>query len=347
MRTTFLIVLCIFVVAGTSASAAAPGPTPGMAIDYGPLSFFPPRWKEHHQNSQLFPWTGKQVVLLTVKKELDPAVMAVFLERLDGGWNYYADMLGQSPRPAKLLNDKVTIAAVPDGRLTCGIGCGMIGATGIEIAGFDNDYQRVTKNPNVFPHYYFYEMGRNYFVFGDRHSSFTTGFAVFMRYCCMDKLQCEDDEAALRKQIDQAEAHYSQTDLTFLQAFTMQGGLDEKAPRLKDVHGPSDQPVLYASAMLKLRRDYGGDEWIGRFFRQLATCPEVKPDKPEGTLRQSLAWYVSASLAARQDLAPVFVERWRLPLGEDTRRALKEVKWDNKELTAAEVLKMLPADPSK
>ena len=42
------------------------------------------------------------------------------------------------------------------------------------------------------PHYYFYEMGRNFYTFGDRHSLFITGYAVFMRYACMDALKCED-----------------------------------------------------------------------------------------------------------------------------------------------------------
>ena len=342
MRVVCLLLGMLIGLGTVSANAADALLKPGEAVDYGPLSFFPQRWKDQKQSTQLYPWEGQQVVLLTTKNDLDPAVVKIFLERLDGGWKYYADMLGQAPRPAKLWNKKPTIAAVPDVRLTCGLGCGQVGATGIEIGGFDNDYRRVSKNPKLFPHYYFYEMGRNYFVFGDRHSSFTTGFAVFMRYCCMDKLGCEDDEAALRKQIEQAEELYSKTDLTFLQAFTMQGGLGEKAPRLKDARGPSDQPVMYASAMLKLRRDHGGDEWVGRFFRQLATCPEVKPDKPEGALQQALAWYISASLAARQDLAPLFVERWRLPLGEKTRQALKQVTWDDSQLTTAEVLKKLP-----
>ena len=58
-------------------------------------------------------------------------------------------------------------------------------------------------------------------------------------------------------------------------------------------------------------------------------------------------WYVCASLAAKQDLAPVFVERWRMPLDEETRAALKQVKWAQPELTAAEVLKLLPAKPNK
>jgi hypothetical protein len=163
----------------------------------------------------------------------------------------------------------------------------------------------------------------------------------------MDALKCEDAEATTREQIEQAEGHYAKTNVTFLQAFTTQGGLDEKAPRLKDVQGPSDQPVMYASAMLKLRRDYGGDEWVKRFHRQLATCPEVKPDKPEGATEQALMWLVAASVAAGADLTPLFVDRWRFPMGPMTRKAMKQVKWKTKGLTAAMVLQSLPADFTK
>lgn len=349
MRIAFLLGLALVFTVGDPANAVAPKPpAPGRAIDYGPMAFFPNRWKEQEHSTQLFPWEGKQVVLLTTKKDLDPKVIEVFLDRLDGGWKYYADMVGQSPRPGKLLKNKPTIAVVPDGRLTCGYGCGLVGATGIEVAGFDgSDYPLVVKNPKAFPHYYFYEMGRNYFVFGDRHSAFTTGYAVFMRYCCMDALKCEDAEAKVRDQIEQAEGHYAKSNMPFLQAFTTQGGLDEKVPRLKDMVGPSDQPVMYASAMLKLRNDYGGDGWVKRFCRQLATCPEVKSDTPEGALYQSVMWLAAASVAASEDLTPLFVDRWRLPVGEKTRKALKQIEWKAQELTAITVLQSLPDDVTK
>lgn len=48
---------------------------------------------------------------------------------------------------------------------------GRLGATGIEVAGFDRDFRLVHENQSAFPHYYFYEMGRNWYAFGDRHSS--------------------------------------------------------------------------------------------------------------------------------------------------------------------------------
>ena len=112
------------------------------------------------------------------------------------------------------------------------------------------------------PHYVFYEMGRNYYTFGDRHSCFITGFAVFMRYVCMDALQCEDTDAQTRKVIESVEPRFVASERSYLDLFTMSTGVGEKVSRIKDANGkvihPSDQPVCYASAMLRLRRENGG-----------------------------------------------------------------------------------------
>ena len=254
---------------------------PGPPVDGRKIVFDPDKWNEKHVSMQLVPWNGQHIAFLTTKADLDGAVMARFLDRIDGGWQVYANLVDRKPNLFKQLDGKPTIVAVPDGALTCGAGCGFIGASGIEVAMFyDHDYPLVKARRNAFPHYYFYEMGRNFYLFGNRHSQFITGYAVFMRYVCMDQLHCEDDDAATRATIERAEAMYAESsDLTFLGAFTNVAGLDEKRPRLKNARGdwvqPSDQPVMYASAMLKLRRDCGGDAWLKRFFEELQRCPEV------------------------------------------------------------------------
>jgi hypothetical protein len=69
------------------------------------------------------------------------------------------------------------------------------------------------------PHYVFYEMGRNFYTFGDRHSCFITGFAVFMRYVCMDALKCEDTDARTRQVIEGIEPLLSASGLSFLDLF--------------------------------------------------------------------------------------------------------------------------------
>ena len=325
-------------------AAPAAAPEPGPAIDYAPLAFYPDRWRELGVEPRLHPWQGRTLVLLTPSADLDPGTMEIFLRRLDAGWEHYAALVGVEPAPHKRLDGRPTIAAVPDGRLTCGIGCGRVGSTGIEVAGFDRDFALVKESPTAFPHYYFYEMGRNWYVFGDRHSSFITGYAVFMRYSCMDAAACEDREAALRAAIERAETAHAAGEMDFLRAFTMQGGLTEKEPRLKRFVGPCDQPVLYASAMLKLRRDHGGDAWTKRFFSALMQCPAVRPDTPAGALAQCRAWLVAASMAARRDLSDVFCDRWRLPMSPAARRALAAINWQAADLDAGEILASLPAD---
>jgi hypothetical protein len=218
-------------------------------------------------------------------------------------------MMGARPQPLKQLNGRATIAAVPGFEFTCGAGCGYIGATGVELAMFyDWNYPALLKNSNAIPHYVFYEMGRNFFTLGDRHSAFTTGFAVFMRYVCMDALGCTDDDLQTRRTIEEVEPLIRTGDMPFLKTFTNADGLSEKEPRVKDATGgwvnPSDQPVTYASAMLRLRREHGGNDWVRRCYRALAQCPPAPQDTREGALAQSWNWLIAASLAAHKDLSP-------------------------------------------
>src|SRR5262245_51482429 len=87
-------------------SAEPPAPSPGQAIDYGPLAFFPSRWKDQGHSTALYPWEGKRVVLLTTTADLDRKVVGTFLDRLDAAWQYYADVVGRSPRPGKQIHGK-------------------------------------------------------------------------------------------------------------------------------------------------------------------------------------------------------------------------------------------------
>jgi hypothetical protein len=131
----------------------------------------------------------------------------------------------------------------------------------------------------------------------------------------------------------------------FLDAFTNLAGKTEKDQRLKDRSGsamvPSDQPVMYATAMLKLRRDCGGDEWVKRFFAVLMKCPSIKPDTKEAALKQSIAWLITASIAAKKDLTPIFIDRWRLPLDKSARKILELIDWTQENLDPAAILRSL------
>lgn len=318
---------------------------PGAPVDYAELAFEPSRWKEGGIDTEMVPWEGKHIVFLTTKAPLEAATVARFVGRMDAGWELYANLTGRSPSPHKELRGKPVIAAVPDAGLTCGYGCGFVGLTGIELAGFyADDYPLVAKSPGAYPHYVFYEMGRNFYTFGDRHSAFVTGFAVFMRYVCMDALGCEDPDRGTRETIEKAEAfHAKDPELTFLRAFTTFDGYDEKRDRIRGL-SPTDQPVMYASAMLKLHRECGKEAWLKRFFSLLAECPEARPRSRRAGLRQSFHWYLCASMAAGRDLSAIFCDRWRLPLSAKAREAAAGVQWSRKGLKLSEVLAAVPAE---
>ncbi|YCM42722.1 hypothetical protein V2O64_15520 [Verrucomicrobiaceae bacterium 227] len=313
----------------------------GKAIDYSKLAFYPDRWEKQGFEMQLHPWVGEHIAFLTVTDDFDPKAMTGFIGKLDGGWKTYLDFTGKSPRPTRQVDGKTPIAAIPGSGLTCGFGCGYVGHTGIEANGFyTNTYKSIQKDPRNTPHIYFYEMGRNFFTFGERHNAFTTGFAVFMRYVCIDTLELVDGDKRTREVINNAVDGYAKTDLPFLKAFTNAYGLTEKDNRLK--HSPTDQPVLYASAMLKLWKAHGND-WAKAFFRQIHTAPKASQNSKEGARTQAISWYLAASLAAKKDLAPVFVEQWRLPLTDLEKKALKDVKWDDESLTVASLHTVLGA----
>jgi hypothetical protein len=321
---------------------------PGERVNYEPLAMQPKAWKKRGISMELTPWTGGKVVFLTTDAQLDRDLMGRWVSRLDGGWQLYADLTGRLPKPFRQIDGRATIAAVPAGDLTCGVGCGYIGVTGIEIAKFyDDDLGMLKRNASAMPHYVFYEMGRNFYTFGDKHSCFITGFAVFMRYVCMDALKCEDPDAATRKVIEDAEKRFAKCGLSFLDLFTNVTWKNEKAHRLKDDSGreivPTDQPVTYASAMLRLRRENGGDAWLKRFFAHLAQCPDASPQTQEGALQQCLNWFICASLAAGKDLSPLFAGEWRLPLTKEQRAALASLDWKAEGLTAGKVNTLLAA----
>lgn len=314
-------------------------------VDYGRIAFYPKRWQEAEIDFEMLAFEGESIVFVVKPGDYDVKQLSRFVGRLDQGWAVYRDLIGATPRPFRQVDGKPTICALPKPGLSCGYGCGYVGASGIEVSAFYSvDLPAFKRNADSFQHYYFYEMGRNYFVFGDRHSVFTTGFAVFMRYVCMDRLQCHDTDERTREVIEHCEELYAQSNIGFFDAFT-NFGAGEKSNRLRDEDGriifPSDQPVMYATAMLKLRKDYGGDDWVRKFFHYLRQANAHRATDVESARTQAYNWLVCASAAARRDLTSVFADRWRMPLATKQREILDGVDWSNESLSVSAVVEKL------
>ena len=134
----------------------------------------------------------------------------------------------------------------------------------------------------------------------------------------------------LRAHLTTLEARYARGTLTFLDAFTRRGVIAANAHRFPDAP-PSSRRMFYAAAMLHLHANFdtreGGDAWLGRVYRLLATAPPTPGETPDGVLRQATLWCAAASAAAGRDLTPEFVDRWRLPLSADLRARFADTDW--------------------
>jgi hypothetical protein len=159
-----------------------------------------------------------------------------------------------------------------------------------------------------------------------------------MRYVCMDRAGCHDLEVDTRAAIEEAIPLYAaDATLAFLPTFTNFSGHGEKAPRLRG-HSPSDQPVMYASAMLHLRRECGGDEWVRRFFAQLAKCPARRAEDEASSRHQCVAWLAAASVAARRDLTTIFCDQWRFTMSPQERARFASAAWQDPKLDVRSLL---------
>lgn len=137
----------------------------------------------------LHAWEGRNIALLTRSSTHQPSVMALLLDGIDRGYDYYLSAASQPPPSAgtSRFNGKLIIAEVDR---TCGAGCGYLGATGIEIQSefFDILYNGVL-TAGTFDQVVFYELGRNFwlyestlgYVMPDDRGTVNTGFAVLMR----------------------------------------------------------------------------------------------------------------------------------------------------------------------
>ena len=144
------------------------------------------------QSLALFPWFGKNVVLLTPDASLDPDVMSALIGAVDRAYSVYRQITGRTPDPfpPTVLEGRATVAVVPDGA-TCGAGCGYLGATGIEVAEtfFQAIYDGILLR-GEYDHLVFYELGRNFWSYSPQLGAldpFVTGFAIANRFLSMER----------------------------------------------------------------------------------------------------------------------------------------------------------------
>ena len=128
------------------------------------------------QKFQLYPWEGRNVVLLTKTTNHSPEVMGRILYTLDKAFDTYRSTTQYSPSQARTFNSKLTIGVLAADEIGCGAACGFLGATGIELSQplFNRLYNGVEKF-DQYDQTLFYELGRNFWDYAGIQKVLTKG----------------------------------------------------------------------------------------------------------------------------------------------------------------------------
>lgn len=318
----------------------AAGPALDTVKDFGVM--VEDAWSDKGAKRSMFAWPGREVVLFTSTDQLDPEVMRRMMDQLDRGWRFYKEVTGLSPSHSELsrkFHGRGIIIAVPDiSFIGNNAALGYLGGIGIEVALFyDNpfgepgDYEKF-KETGVLSEYYFYEMGRNYYLFGESHGLFATGFAIAMSILCLDSISSQIDVPPhpRRPAARAVEKSFYASSLSWPSSFAELGAAEGIS--LLDSDGrplPSGLGDLYASMVLYLFDHHGGRPWLESYYRHLSQAPPSPQKNAQGAEGQILTMALAASLAAEENLTGLFRDRWRAPLPAEIGNYLERIDWKN------------------
>lgn len=299
---------------GCSPSARVSAPSPS-AVPY--TTFF-------GTERDLYAWSGQHMALLTREPDLEAETIERLLESLDRVYEFLRDGTGKEPMRFFEHEGRIPIAVEPE---TCGVGCGMLGATGIELMPerFAEVYEamRDTGRLELTPAY---ELGRNFWFYGealdyhddDLTGAVSAGWARLVGLWGVEASGCElaphqggsgeEYLATLRGLVD---IYENDPDATF--DSTLRVG--------RSVVNPLDLGAsnLFASFLLRVEAESGREDFQRRFLRAVDELP------PAGSTVEAVDnLVVAASRAAGRDLCDDFAERWRFPLSPDARRRVRE-----------------------
>ncbi|NWK53982.1 hypothetical protein HW115_00035 [Verrucomicrobiaceae bacterium N1E253] len=293
-------------------------------------------WNQYQTSTKMIPWEGKNICFITMaEKEAETEVKKVeaFTRILDQGWDVYADMLEpHQPRRLRQHKGKSTFIATPGryaGKNT--IGCGYIGQTGVEVSTYYSEDQAAFDG-YVFPIYYFYELGRNWFVFGNRLNYMNACLPVHMRGIIGAKLDVGyKDKKRLEREMDSMKKGFE----SFTKSKEVFSSiLNNDRGRISQYGSrelPGDNNTLYAGMLYHFAekfgrsREYGdkaGDAFYRKYYQGVMETPDTG-DKKTNTLMI----VASLSHAAGKDLSTYCNKEMRVGLTPEALKLFKRHRW--------------------
>jgi hypothetical protein len=278
-------------------------------------------------------WKGTKTALMTADRTCPTATLMKIVDGVDLGYAFYRNATNKDPQTwaATSYQGLNVMAALPSGTMSaCGtnfMACGYFGFTGVEFrdTAFTN-ICNVTKNSDQYDQTPYYELGRNFWFYGDKleykgsdsTGSITTGYAVGMRFLAMDYAGVSSKGApigstsfsSMRTAIEGlVDTYRTNSSLTWTN--TLRAGV---APSNAYGLGGSD---FFASFVLRLRRVHGTG-----FINQLWQKAEARSNAV--TTQDAVDNFViAASQAANANLYSLFTTTWKWPVSSSAQSYLQ------------------------
>jgi hypothetical protein len=313
------LVYLLVIVAGTSLVSEADSPV-RPEIEYRSFK---------REQVKRFLWMGEHVAFLTVRSDLDPKVMDKLTDTFDKVYEYYKEATGREPSGNRRYQGRLMIAEI---RNTCGAGCGLLGAAGIELMPrcFAELYDGVARH-DEYDQALPYEFGRNFWFYrrqiatiSDKadagyQDSVVTGYAVFMRFMALEAAGVElgafrgKSGKEFRKCVEElVDLYVADPNCTW--ATTLNRG--EAPKNALELNGTD----LFASFCFRLARDRGGRDYVRQLWREVEKRPAA-----HSTQDSVDNFILAASSAAGENLTNLFTQTWRWPMSDHAKTTAEQM----------------------
>lgn len=279
---------------------------------------------------------GRQVVLNIDKNEIsseqlaDSTTLLKLLDRADNLYNFYQKNMGFDP-PGGNSNYQ-NKCNVFFGNPSCGSGCGLVGAKGIEVSGFNTMFSQLKYNLNLNRDGIIgYEFGRNFFTFSDkilfpykpntneRNGGFAEAFADLINLYAYDEIMKEPSQRELNETLLNIpwalkgfRGYINDTTATPYNCFAKWEKLGVLDPNRNSAtwHEYAAYPGL--TAIVGIFETLDKKLLFPKFFQILRQRPSVR------TIEDALSNIAySSSIAMNQNLAPFFKNVMKFKINPD------------------------------
>lgn len=274
------------------------------------------------QQMRMYPWVGRNVVILTPDERLNRRAMARIIDTMDAFYDQYQNLSRYTPRGGSQYANRLAIAVVPQ---SCDLGCSYAGANGVELMydAFFALYRSAgtEKRLDPLPALPFDELARNFWPYreslnyrgSDDENVVATGYSFYLRIRAAEALGVNHLQD--RQSYIQLAQRYIEN--------PRQNWYNTLRQGIGVTNGRDDAGRLFTGMMFAFEQEISS--WRGenrekisnRFWNEVARMPAARNSQDAVD-----NFVMAASKAAGADLSPWFIDGWRWPVSQRTQEYL-------------------------